>query len=139
MSNKRIRVVSQSLNIYDRALLPGGYIMESDHATAPIHLRTALEIVRDNDLRYWFRLKRHDIEPSPMLATMQFAPWTCFSIARRTEDGELSSAQSILNRIKQRSNETAKFKSRMALGSAWYDYFCFQRAEDLALFKMAWG
>ena len=125
---RRIHVVSQSLAAYPLTSLPGGYICLNDHSTAPIHMRTALELVRDKKLIYRFRLPRHSVSPSPILATMQFAPWTCFSVARRHADISMGE-----------DSRTTERNYKRDLGSMWFDYFCFSCAEDLALFKMAWN
>jgi hypothetical protein len=132
MKRKRnwVRVVQQSFGgEQEFSMIPSGYIdlhaknrtdYEVSHSS-PIHLRTALECVRDNKLNYrWatptFQNERF-LDEMPMLATMAFGPWAAFSCTRRKKrDSPLIGSHSI-----------------------WMTYFCFSRDEDRLLFKIVWS
>lgn len=128
---KNVRVVYQSLAEHDLKALPGGYIELADAPSHPVHMRKALEAIRDHDMRFRLKTLRQTVKPAPILATMQFQPWTCFAVARRLEDAH----DPWLAWPKTRHGGP----KRQALGSAWYEYFCFQRVEDLVMFRMVWG
>jgi len=133
LRRKHVYVVQQSFSgEEERAMIPSNFIdlHEGYHTTAPIHMRTAIAVVRDRKLIHRWRTptfteSRGTLSEMPMLATMEFEPWAAFSFPRRV-------GLSIPVPLSNGSVRSVK-------SSEWFTYFCFSREEDLILFRMVWS
>jgi hypothetical protein len=109
----RVNIVLRHFDADDSSRIPSGYLHMTHFGSTnrPILLRNALKFVKEHKLHYRMRTPSLAVlaEDRPILATMEFAPWTGFCFLRRVG----SSKQ-------------------------YTTYFCFSRPEDLLMFKIGW-